>query len=104
MDPDAPGAFRFGETGKLARIFSEAGAVAVHERDLNFRIEAPISRDQFWEMRAGTSGTLREKLANLGTEQVQLIASEMKEAVREFFPNDQMSFPAQMILVTGRKS
>jgi SAM-dependent methyltransferase len=103
-DPDAPGAFRFGETGKLARIFSEAGAVGVKERNFNFRIEAPISRDQFWEMRAGTSGTLREKLANLGTEKVQQIASEMKEAIREFFPNDQMSFPAQMIIVTGRKS
>lgn len=103
VDPEAPGAFRFAQPGKLARILSEAGAIKIRERELIFRIEAPISREEFWEMRSGTSGTLREKLATLPTEQAQRVSSEVLEAVREFFPNNQMSFPARMIIATGRK-
>lgn len=102
-DPDAPGAFRFAERGKLARILNEAGAVGVNERLLKFNIEAPISRDEFWEMRSGTSGTLREKLDALPPELRLQIANETKEAVADFFPNDRMRFPAQMLIVTGRK-
>lgn len=62
VDPEAPGAFRFAERGKLARILKKAGATRIRERLLKFCIEAPISRDEFWEMRSGTSGTLREQL------------------------------------------
>src|SRR5437660_580692 len=64
-DPDAPGAFRFAEPGKLASILKEAGAIDVRERFLNFQIEAPISPDEFWKFRAATSATLRQKLADL---------------------------------------
>ena len=102
-DPDAPGAFRFAERGKLVRVLTEAGAVDVRERLLKFQIEAPISREQFWEMRSATSGTLREKLAVMPTDLRLRIASEVKEAVAEFFPNGSMSFPAQMLIVTGAK-
>ena len=102
-DQDAPGAFRFAEPGKLARVLEEAGAVNVRERLLKFQIEAPISRDEFWEMRSGTSGTLREKLDALASDLRLTIANEVKEAVAEFFPNEQMSFPAQMLIVAGDK-
>jgi enediyne biosynthesis protein CalE5 len=102
-DPDAPGAFRFAEPGKLARLLTQAGAENVRERELNFRIAAPISIEQFWEMRSATSGTLREKLASLSPEKAEQVAMEVKDAVREFFPNNQMSFPAQMLIVSGRK-
>ena len=102
-DPDAPGAFRFAERGKLARILSEAGAIGVRERLLEFNIEAPISRDAFWEMRSGTSGTLRGKLDALPHELRVQVANEVKDAVADFFPNDRMKFPAQMLIVSGRK-
>jgi ubiquinone/menaquinone biosynthesis C-methylase UbiE len=102
-DPNAPSAFRFAEAGALAGILKEAGAIDVKERVLSFHIAAPISLKQFWELRSETSGTLREKLAAVSTSQRDLIAQEAQEAVREFFPNDQMRFPAQMIIVTGRK-
>ena len=101
--PDAPGAFRFAELGKLAGILSEAGASDVHERLLKFRIEAPISPHEFWVMRSEISETLRQKLAQLSVEQASCVMAEVQEAVREFFPNNQMSFPAQMIIVTGTK-
>jgi hypothetical protein len=103
-DPDAPGAFRFAAPGKLARILTEAGATNVRERLLKFRIEAPISREEFWVMRSVTSGTLREKLDALPSDLRLTIANEVKEAVAEFFPSEQMSFPAQMLIVSGDKS
>lgn len=103
-DPDAPGAFRFAEPGKLVRVLAKAGAVHVRERLLKFRIEAPISREEFWEMRSTTSGTLREKLDALSSDLRLTIANEVKEAVAEFFSNEQMSFPAQMLIVSGDKS
>jgi ubiquinone/menaquinone biosynthesis C-methylase UbiE len=102
-DPNAPGAFRFAEAGSLARVVKEAGARHIKERVLQFHIEAPINRQQFWEMRSQTSGTLREKIQNLSNEKANQIAHELQEALSEFFPNDQMKFPAQMLIVTGIK-
>lgn len=102
-DPDAPNAFRFAEPGKLTRILSEAGAVDVSERELQFSIEAPISPAEFWELRSETSGSLREKLKALPREQARRIESEVLEAIADLFPHRQMSFPAWMIIVTGRK-
>jgi ubiquinone/menaquinone biosynthesis C-methylase UbiE len=102
-DGNAPGAFRFAERDSLARILRQAGAIEVKERPLKFHIAAPISPKEFWDMRSETSGTLREKLATIPATQRDLIGQEVQEAVREFLPNNQMNFPAQMILVTGRK-
>jgi SAM-dependent methyltransferase len=103
-DPDAPGAFRFAAPGKLARVLTEAGATNVRERLLKFRIEAPISREEFWEMRSATSGTLRQKLDAVSADVRVKIADEVKEAVTEFFSDGRMSFPAQMLIVTGDKT
>ena len=102
-DPDAPGAFRFAEPGKLAAVLADAGATEVAERLLKFRIEVPISVEDFWIMRSEISETLREKLRQLTAEQALAVSNEVKEAVREFFPNDKMAFPAQMLIVTGTR-
>lgn len=103
VDPDAAGAFRFAAPGKLAQILTQAGATRVRERLLRFHIEAPISRDEFWEMRSATSGTLRERLDSVSADLRLTIADEVKAAVAEFFPGERMSFPAQMLIVTGDK-
>lgn len=102
-EPDAPGAFRFSGPGKLASLLTEAGATDVRERELNFRMEAPLSREQYWQLRAETSGTLREKLATLSGDIVKRAGREVQEVVREFFPHGEMSFPARMLIVSGRK-
>jgi SAM-dependent methyltransferase len=102
-DPDAPGAFRFAEPGKLAAILKGAGVVEVRERILKFYIAAPISAAEFWHMRSVTSETLRTKLSKLSEEEKSRIAKEVLDSVKEFFPNDQMKFPAQMLIVIGRK-
>lgn len=102
-DPDAPNAFRYAEPGKLANVMTQAGAVDVEEGMVNFDIAAPVSPRQFWEMRSQTSDTLREKLVKLPADEQAQIASEIERAVQEFFPSNQMEFPAQLIIVTGRK-
>jgi SAM-dependent methyltransferase len=101
--PDEPGAFRFAEPGKLAGLLVQAGAADVRERELNFRIEAPISAAQYWELRSSTSGTLREKLATLPEDEQRRVALEVQQSVGEFFPNGYMSFPGQMLVVSARK-
>jgi SAM-dependent methyltransferase len=103
-ETDAPNAFRFAGRGNLAGILKDAGAARIRERLLKFRIEAPISRDEFWEMRSGTSGTLREKLDAMSPELRLSVASEVKAAVGKFFPDEQMSFPAEMLIISGQKS
>lgn len=103
VDPDAPGAFRFADPGKLGGILKAAGAADVQERVLRFEIAAPISPEEFWAMRSETSETLRMKLMKVSTVERTQIAHEVAEAVREFFPGNRMRFPAQMIIVTGKK-
>ena len=101
-DPDAPGAFRFAEPGKLASVMTRAGVVDVVERVIKFDIAAPISPLEFWAMRSQTSDTLRTKLSKLPPEEQAEVSREVEQAVREFFPDNQMKFPAQMIVVSGK--
>lgn len=100
---DALNAFRFAAPGQLVDVMKEAGAVDVDESIASFDIAAPISARQFWEMRSQTSDTLREKLAKLPPVEQNQIAVEVEQAVKEFFPANQMKFPAQLLVATGKK-
>jgi ubiquinone/menaquinone biosynthesis C-methylase UbiE len=102
-DPDAPNAFRFAETDKLSSVLTQAGAIDVDERVFKFDIEAPVSAQEFWDLRSQTSDTLREKLAKLPAIEQAQIAREVEQAVKDFFPHNQMKFPTQMIIATGKK-
>jgi ubiquinone/menaquinone biosynthesis C-methylase UbiE len=103
-DPDAPNAFRFAEPGKLTRVMTDAGAIDVEEDVITFDIEAPISPRQFWNLRSQTSDTLRQKLTKLSADEQAEIAVEIEQAVQEFFPANQMKFPAQFIIATGKRA
>ena len=102
-DLNAPNAFRFAEVGKLAGVMKEAGAIDVRDEIVSFDIEAPLTALEFWNMRSQTSDTLREKLAKLSAAEQSQIAAEVQHAVKDFFPDDQMKFPTQMLIATGRK-
>lgn len=103
-DPDAPNAFRFAQPGKLASVMTQAGAVDVEESVVEFEMAAPISPSEFWTMRSQTSDTLREKLKQLTGDEQSQIGLEVEQAVKEFFPENKMRFPAHMIIASGRKS
>ena len=103
-DPDAPETFRFAAPGKLVRVLENAGAKRVIERRLNFQIEAPISFEQFWQLRTEMSGALREKMARLTPAQLPTVKEAVADAARRYFVSGTMDFPAEALIVTGRKS
>jgi ubiquinone/menaquinone biosynthesis C-methylase UbiE len=103
-NPDAPDAFRFAVSGKLAGILKNAGAANVIERQLNFKIEAAISLEQFWQLRTEMSESLRTKMAKLAPAQLPTIKQAAAEAARRYFEGGTMSFPAEALIVSGRKS
>jgi len=103
-DPNAPDAFRFAAPTKLAGILETAGAKDVVERQLNFQIEAPISFDQFWQLRTEMSGTVREKMAKLPSTQLPNIKRAVADAARRFFTSGTMAFPAKALIITGGKT
>jgi SAM-dependent methyltransferase len=102
-DPDAPDAFRFAEPGKLARVLRTAGAINIRERILRFDMAAPMSPEEFWDMRSEISEILRDKLKNFSAAERWQIGKQVQHAVRAFFPNNQMRFPSQAIIVSGKK-
>jgi len=103
-DPDAPDAFRFAVPGKLAGILENTEAKNVTERQLNFQITAAISFDQFWQLRTEMSETLREKMAGLAPAQLPTIKQAVADAARRYFASGTMSFPAEALIVSGRKA
>jgi SAM-dependent methyltransferase len=103
-DEDAPGAFRFAGPGKLAKLLHEAGAISITERTFPFAIEAPITLDRFWELRTEMSDTFRNKLAKLVPDQVAAIRYTVQKTVAGYFKGGGMSFPAEVLVVTGKKT
>ncbi len=103
QDPNAPDAFRFPAPGKLAGILENADAENVIARQLNFQIEAAISFEQFWQLRTEMSETLREKMAGLTPAQLPTIKQAVADAARRYFVSGKMSFPAEALIVSGRK-
>jgi ubiquinone/menaquinone biosynthesis C-methylase UbiE len=102
-DSDAPDAFRFAAPRKLAGILEQAGAKNVIERQLNFQIEAAISFEQFWQLRSEMSGSVREKMARLTPAQLPTVRQAVADAARRYFVSETMSFPAEALIVSGRK-
>jgi ubiquinone/menaquinone biosynthesis C-methylase UbiE len=103
-DSDAPDTFRFAFPGKLAGILKQADAKNVTERKMNFQIEVPISFEQFWQLRTEMSETLRKKMARVTTAQLPTVKQAVGDAARKYFVSGRMSFPAEALIVSGRRS
>lgn len=104
LAPDAPDAFRFATPGKLGDVLREAGATAPSERLLQFKIQAPISVEDLWILRSEMSEKLRAKLAILTREKTSEVKRQSLEALREYSTERGMSFPAEVLIVSGTKS
>ena len=102
-DPDAPGAFRFAESGAVANVLKRAGANVEKDRVLDFLMEPPVTLEEFWPLRIELSDTLREKVATLSAEQMVRLESEIRAAAQEYFPDGRMRFPAQVTITTASK-
>ena len=104
QDSDAPDTFRFAVPGKLAGALKQSDADNVIERQLNFRIEAAISFEQFWQLRTEMSETLREKMARLTAAQLPTVKQAVADAAQKYFVSGTTSFPAEALIVSGKKT
>jgi ubiquinone/menaquinone biosynthesis C-methylase UbiE len=104
-EPDALDAFRFAPRGKLLKVFSEAGVAAPSERLLQFKIEASaVSVEDFWTLRREMSEKLSEKFAALSEAQKLKVTQEMLSSLAEYSTANGMSFPAEVLIVSGTKT
>jgi enediyne biosynthesis protein CalE5 len=104
LPPGAPDMFCFAAPGKLRTILEEAGAVQPVERLFRFDIEALLSVEDFWQLRLDMSEKLRSKLATASEETKAQVSSEVIDALREYSDEKKMSFPAEVLLVSGTKA
>ena len=103
LAPDALDAFRFADPGKLLTILEQAGVSGASERLLRFEIHAAIPVEEFWKLRVEMSEKLREKLTKLSEEQMFEVKRESLESLGEFSAERGMSFPAEVLMVSGSK-
>jgi SAM-dependent methyltransferase len=101
--PDAPGAFRFAAPGKLKAILIEAGARDVRERLSPFRIEAPLTFDQFFEIRTEMSDSLRDKLRRMPADEFARFKEDVRKNAAQYFTDAGCNLPAEVVLVSGRR-
>jgi ubiquinone/menaquinone biosynthesis C-methylase UbiE len=103
--PDAapPDMFRFAAPGELLRIVASAGATGTSERLLQFSIRAKSSVEDFWTLRSEMSEKLRTKLAGLAPAQLAELKREILEALRAYSFEDEIRFPAEVLIVSGTK-
>jgi hypothetical protein len=103
LAPDALDAFRFAQPGKLLGIVSQAGLVAPTERLLQFNIQTALPVEEYWVLRRELSDQLRNKLATLPPEQVATVHDEAVQALAQYSTPSGMSFPGEVIIVSGTK-
>jgi len=102
--PDALEVFRFATPGKLRAILREAGVTSPTERLLQFTIHAPLSVEDYWALRLEMSDKLREKIATLSEQKRAELTRHVLDSIREYSTSDGISFPAEVLIVSGAKS
>lgn len=104
LAPDALDAFRFANPGKLLKLLHEAGVADPREHLLQFTIHAPISVEDFFQLRLEISEKLREKIAKLSPAHLAEVKREALSSLAEFSTPQGISFPAEILILTGAKS
>jgi hypothetical protein len=95
---------RFAPRGKVRDVFVEAGAMAPAERLVQFKIEAPISVEDFWSLRMEMSEVFREKIGSLSTHQANEVKRRALDAFREYSTTCGISFPGEVLIVSASKN
>ena len=102
--PAVPEMFRFAKPGDLMLVLLSAGITLASERTLRFSIRASVSKEDFWTLRREISERMRTKLALLTKPQLTELNREVLEAFSPYSSKDGMSFPAEVLIVSGSKS
>lgn len=103
LAPDAPDAFRFANPGKLLKVLHQAGVSDPRERLIQFTIQAPMSVEDFWQLRLEMSEKLRDKITKLPAPQLGEVKRQALISLADFATPQGISFPAEILLLTGSK-
>jgi len=101
--PETSDAFRFAGSGKLLAVLAEAGTIQAAERVLQFRIEAPVPVEDFCDLRFEMSERLRTRLAALTPGTLEAVRNEIINELRLYSTGSGLSFPAEVLIVSGLK-
>ncbi len=96
--------FRFARPGALLEVFREAGVRDASERIHRFNIAAPISVEELWTLRLELSESLKERVAGLSAEQMAEAKRQAIDLFRGYSSGNGVSFPAEVLIVSGSKS
>jgi len=100
---DVPGAFRYGEPGKLSSLLEQVGTIETTETLLDFKMRASVSLEQFWPLKVDLSISVKAVLADLSEADGLLLAREVTSALKSYFSSGQLDMPARVLIVSGRK-
>ena len=103
VPPDSPDAFRFAPSGKLLEILSQAGATAPAERLLKCSIEVPLPPEDYWTFRMEWSVKLRKRVESLAPEKLNALRREVIENAERYSTPHGITFPAEVLIVSGDK-
>ena len=103
LPPDAPDAFRFAPPGKLKEIMIEAEVHEVTEHLFQFQINVSQSVEEFWNLRLEMSEKLRQRLATLTPDTMGDLKQKALDTFRPYSTAEGLSFPAEVLIVSGRK-
>jgi SAM-dependent methyltransferase len=103
LPPDAPGPFRFASSGKLRGLLADAGARNASERLFRFAIAAPLTVEDFWNLRCDMAEKLRQRLATLPRDALSDLKKQVLDAFRSYVKGAGVSFPGEVLIVSGRK-
>jgi ubiquinone/menaquinone biosynthesis C-methylase UbiE len=103
LAPDAPDAFRFANPGKLLKLFHQAGVADPRERLLQFTIQAPMSLEEFFQLRLDISEKLRGKIVKLLPPKLAEVKRQTLASLAEFSTPQGIRFPAEILILTGAK-
>jgi SAM-dependent methyltransferase len=104
LSPDAPDAFRFAHPGKLRSVMTEARVREVSERLFRFSIDVSMFGEDYWNLRMEMSEKLRQRLAALPPSALAELKQQALEDIRTYSNETGLSFPAEVLIVSGRKA
>ena len=94
-----------GPNGAMERtfVFKVDGNKVTGESTSQMMGKSPISIEDFWTLRCEMSEKLRDKVAKLSKEQFGEVKHQSLEALRAYSTDTGMSFPAEVLVVSGSK-
>ncbi len=104
QDPDAPGVFRLAAPGRLAALFTGAGAREAREDRRAFIMKAGITLDEFWPFLLRLASPTRAVVGSLPAALQEEIGDTVRREVASYFAAGTMRFPAEMVIVRATRA